>query len=233
MFVKEEWVTPNAEWRVARMTRGSNPPNQDNPEYRRLFEYCLIRNKPHWSPFQMANLCLWFETSLAVKAQIFRHWSMAICEPLDVQETSMRYMDPFDYDWGLQPIQLRKKAKRNRQSSEEPLNGEEFIKAQEYLNEFVATFKRVRDALKAMDVSNETLRMIYPQATTTRFFINGTCRSWIHYFQLRLDWDAQQEHREVAIEAFKVFRQHFPTVAEVLDLGTEIGVRSTVDGAIG
>lgn len=228
MNVELQWVTPAAEYQIAFMARGSNPPNQSNPEYRKLFEYCLTKHEvPHWSPFQMSNLCLWFETSLAVKAQVFRHWSMAINEPMDIQETSMRYMDPFEHGWELQPIELRKKAKTNRQSSEEPLEGTELVAAMQYLDDFVVKLKEVRAALKQMDVANETLRMLYPQATTTRFFINGTCRSWIHYFQQRLDPNAQREHRQVAEWAFAIFRTHFPTVCEVLAMDGRDVVKTT------
>jgi thymidylate synthase (FAD) len=144
---------------------------------------------------------------------------MALNEPMDIQETSMRYMDPFDYGWGLQPIEFRKRGKTNRQSSEEPLTGDELVRAIEYLDDFKETLLRVRDGLKEMDVSDETLRNLYPQATTTRFFINGTCRSWIHYFQQRLDIAAQLEHRQVAQQAYAIFEEHFPTVCDVLSLG--------------
>lgn len=51
-----EWVTPDAEYRIARMARVSNPKNQDSREYVRLLRY-LIKHK-HWSPFERACMCL-------------------------------------------------------------------------------------------------------------------------------------------------------------------------------
>lgn len=212
------WVTPNAEYEIAYEARGSNPPNQDNPEFRKLFEYCLIKHKvPHWSPFQMADLCLQFETSLDVANQIKRHWSMAINEPLDIQETSMRYMDPFDHDWGFQHTYFRKQGKSNRQGGEEPLSDEEQEIVDDAVGHFYDALLETRDTLKQMGVSNETLRRLYPMATTTRFFIKGSCRSWIHYFMQRLDIHAQKEHREIAQQAYSYFKKYFPVVADICE----------------
>lgn len=218
MNVKFQWATPEAEYQIAFIARGSNPPNQDNPEYRKLFEYCLVKHKvPHWSPFQMADMCLQFETSLAVAGQVQRHWSMAIHEPMDIQQTSMRYMDPFEHGWELQPIEFRKTAKSNRQSSNELLSKNEQLLADGIVRALQNDMISARETLKRMGVANETLRMLYPQTTTTRFFIKGSCRSWIHYFMQRLEEHAQLEHRQLAQAAYKEFKNVFPTVADICE----------------
>lgn len=215
--VQLQWITPKAEWNIAYVARGSNPPNQSNPEFEKLFRYCLLHKPvPHISPFQMASMCLEFETSLAIAGQVIRHWSMSVCEPMDIQQTSMRYLDPFEYELGFQPVELRKAAKKNRQSSEEALEGEEYVRANDALERLNAVILSTRDTLKELGVANETLRMIYPQSTTTRFFISGSCRSWIHYFQQRLDKDAQKEHQELAGQAFLIFERYFPTVSKIM-----------------
>lgn len=214
--VNLQWVTPDAEFQIAFIARGSNPPNQNNSEFRKLFEYCLLRPDKHWSPFQMASLCVQVETSLAVAAQVKRHWSIAVCEPMDIQETSMRYMDPLEHGWDVQPIKLRKKAKSNRQSSEEEFEGPEGEFLKETVEDFISNMKDTANLLKEFGVANECIRMIYPQSMTTRFFMSGSCRSWMHYFEQRLSPHAQLEHNIVALQLHDIFIEYFPTVASIM-----------------
>ena len=214
MQVKLQWVTPDAEKQIAFMARGSNPANQDNPEYEKLFRYCLKNG--HWSPFQMASMCIYVETSLAVAAQIKRHWSIAACEPEDVQELSMRYLDSLNAGLGYQPIELRKSGATNRQSSVEPLANGKGRAANYLVNELLGEITYLHSELIKMGVANECARMILPMATTTRFFLSGSCRSWMHYFDQRLDEHAQKEHREVAQAIYEIFSEHFPIVAQCL-----------------
>lgn len=198
---------------MAYIARGSNPPNQDNPEFRKLFQYCI--NHGHWSPFQMASMCVEITTSLAIAGQVKRHWSIACCEPADIQETSMRYMDPFDHNWGFQPVEFRKAAEKNRQSSEEPLDKLEKALAEGMLQTYISNLNGIRSSLKKMGVANETLRMLYPQMTTTRFYLAGSCRSWIHYFEQRLSEHAQMEHQLLALDLWDIFDECFPVVASI------------------
>lgn len=212
-WVTLQWVTPEAEKQIAYIARGSNPDNQENPEYEKLFRYCLKHG--HWSPFQMASMCLHFETSLFVAAQVKRHWSLAINEPADIQESSMRYFDPLEKGWGFQRMELRKPAERNRQSSSEALSGVDAEIARGWLTEYNRELLRVIAGLKNIGVSNETIRQIYPQSTTTRFFIAGSCRSWLHYFEQRLSEHTQLEHQVLALQAWDIFQEQFPTIANI------------------
>lgn len=207
------WITPQAEYMMAYIARGSNPTNQANPEFRKLFEYMLKHD--HWSPFQMASMCVEIETSLAIAGQVKRHWSIACCEPADIQETSMRYMDPFEHGWGFQEIEFRETATNNRQSSKNPLNESDARFAQSHINEYLGKLRYLREYLKVLGVANETIRMLYPQATTTRFYLAGSCRSWIHYFQQRLSEHAQFEHQVLGLQIWDIFVECFPTVAEI------------------
>jgi thymidylate synthase (FAD) len=47
--------------------------------------------------------------------------------------------------------------------------------------------------------------------------MSGSCRSWIHYIQLRSANGTQKEHMEIAQECKKIFAEQFPTVAEALE----------------
>ena len=82
------WITPNAESLVGKIARVSNPNNEDNPEVEKLIKY-LIKHK-HWSPFEMASMCVQIDTTRAISPQILRHRSFTF------QEFSQRYAIPTD-----------------------------------------------------------------------------------------------------------------------------------------
>ena len=65
-------------------------------------------------------------------------------------------------------------------------------------------------------IAKETARFILPQNTTSRLYMNGSCRSWIHYLQVRLDPSTQAEHRKVALEIQKIFNKQFPIIGKIL-----------------
>jgi len=53
-------------------------------------------------------------------------------------------------------------------------------------------------ALK-MGIAKEQARALLPEGlTSTRMYVNGTVRSWVHYLKARLDPSTQKEHRELA-----------------------------------
>lgn len=184
----------------------SNPSNQDNPEYARLLNYCIKHQ--HWSVFEHAHLTLEIETSTAIATQILRHRSFTF------QQFSQRYADPFEM--GFEDIKLRKKAEKNRQSSGELLESEKLEKLQDNINAHLTWARRLYLELADAGVAKECARFILPQCTTTRLYMTGNIRSWIHYLQLRTQEDVQLEHRQVALEAQKIFIENLPTISEAL-----------------
>ena len=93
----------SAEDLIAYCARVSNPGNQMNTESApKLLRY-LIKNK-HWSPFEMASMCVEIETSRAMAQQILRHRSFSF------QEFSQRYSDVNELKELFEPIELRKAA---------------------------------------------------------------------------------------------------------------------------
>ena len=66
-------------------------------------------------------------------------------------------------------------------------------------------------------VAKECARFVLPLATPTRLYMSGSCRSWIHYIQLRSANGTQKEHMEIAEACKEIFAQQFPTVAEALE----------------
>jgi thymidylate synthase (FAD) len=72
---------------VAFCARVSNPSNQMNSETaEKLIKY-LVKHQ-HWSPLEMATMCLEIETTRDIARQILRHRSFSF------QEFSQRYADP-------------------------------------------------------------------------------------------------------------------------------------------
>ena len=102
------WITPDAEALVGKIARVSNPNNEDNPNVEKLIRY-LIKHK-HWSPFEMASMCVEIHTTRAISAQILRHRSFTF------QEFSQRYAIPTDTFPTVLP-DLRRQDDKNRQNS--------------------------------------------------------------------------------------------------------------------
>ena len=91
----------SAESIIAYCARVSNPKNQHNVATAPKLLKFLIKHK-HWSPFELANMCVEIKTSRAIAAQILRHRSFSF------QEFSQRYSAATD----MEPIELRSKAKK-------------------------------------------------------------------------------------------------------------------------
>ena len=63
------------------------------------------------------------------------------------------------------------------------------------------------------NIAKEQARCILPEGLiTTRMYMNGTLRSWIHYIQLRTELGTQKEHREIALECAKEIAKIFPMI---------------------
>lgn len=192
--------------------RVSNPENQGNLDTADKLLKHLLDNQ-HNSPFDMVNLTVEVETSKAVAIQILRHWS------IKPQEFSQRYAEVTE----IEPIELRKKATKNRQSSEEvfdPLITVQGVTdlASWHIETHTGISQELYKALLDADVAKECARMVLPLATRTTMYLNGSVRSWIYYLHQRTSQHAQKEHRLVALEIEKIFKQYFPNVAKALGI---------------
>ena len=225
MNVRPIWATPNAEDLIIYMARVSNPKNQNNPKIAGLVRYLILHK--HWSPFELANLCVEIKTSRAISAQILRHRSFSF------QEFSQRYSPVQE----IEAIEIRRKADKNRQSSADvfdPVVGadtwynpetksleSENIYASERIKEYVEDGQDLYKLLLNHDVAPETARMILPMASQTTLYMNGTLRSWIHYLELRTQDGVQKEHREIALATKDIFKSYFPIISEALGWSDE------------
>ena len=193
----------SAEELIAYCARVSNPSNQDNKQTApRLLKF-LIKHK-HWSPFEMVDMTLEIKTSRAIAAQILRHRSFSF------QEFSQRYSQATD----IEPIELRKQAESNRQSSEDVID-EPVIN--NVVKHSIDTALMTYEKLITQGVAKEQARMVLPLATQTTMYMKGSIRSWVHYIDLRTEQNTQKEHRLIAEECKNILIANLPTVAEALE----------------
>ena len=206
--------TPNGDELIAKMARVSNPSNEDNHETApKLINY-LMKHK-HWSPFEMASMCVEIETTRSVAAQILRHRSFSF------QEFSQRYANPNELGSAVMP-HLRGQDTKNRQKSIDNLNDRLGApKLSAYYRRIANHFAEAEDLYQEMvsdGVAKECARDVLPLCTPTRLYMHGTVRSWLHYCDLRMGNGTQFEHFVVARSCFEKLRQCFPMVVKAYEL---------------
>tara|TARA_Y100000385_G_C13065352_1_gene626402 strand:- start:590 stop:1105 length:516 start_codon:yes stop_codon:yes gene_type:complete len=165
----------------------------------------------HWSVFEQAYMTLEISTTRGLAAQILRHRSFTY------QEFSQRYADSSMLADTIPLPQLRRQDTKNRQNSidnVDPFINQEFqIKMQQH---FEAGMKLYQEMLE-YGIAKECARFVLPLAVPTKIYMTGSCRSWIHYIQLRSANGTQKEHMDIANECKQVFIEQFPTVSEALE----------------
>ena len=209
MNVKLVTVTPKAEETMGYIARVSNPDNQDNPKVAGLLSYCIRHG--HWSVFEQAHMTLEIETTRGLAAQILRHRSFTY------QEFSQRYADVSHIREDIPLPELRRQDDKNRQNSIDDVDP---AVVKRFNKDMRAHFDASIDLYKSMlhaGIAKECARFVLPLATPTRLYMTGSCRSWIHYINLRSAHGTQKEHMDLVEEVRKVFVGQFPAVSQALD----------------
>lgn len=203
--VKLMWATPEADKMIAFMARVSNPDNQDNEEFQRLLRYMMTHK--HYSPFEMASMCVQIDTTRDISRQILRHRSFSF------QEFSQRYEDAGKLG-DMVERECRLQDTTNRQSSLETDDKrllEGFKSSQDAVWNIA---ERAYAEALAVGIAKEQARALLPEGLTpTRMYMTGTIRSWIHYIQVRADETTQKEHRVIAEQVLQVLREAAPVTA--------------------
>lgn len=194
-------ITPNAEQTIMYCARVSNPKNQDSTNTG-LLKYC-IKNS-HWSIFEMANMVVEIETSRAISAQILRHRSFSF------QEFSQRYAEV----QGLERYQARRQDVNNRQNSIDDMSTNDKVWFSNAQLEVGQLSQNLYDEALSRGIAKEQARFLLPMSSTTKLYMNGTIRSWIHYLDLRTHESTQLEHREIAESIKEIFIKELPIIAE-------------------
>ena len=208
MSVKLVSITPDAEQMMAYIARVSNPSNQENEKYAGLLKYCIKHN--HWSVFEQSTMTVEIETTRAIAAQILRHRSFTF------QEFSQRYADTKVLE-AIKLPELRRQDTKNRQNSIDDLDPEVVEKLNKQMKTLFSSGQALYNQMVEYGVAKECARMVLPLCTPTRIYMTGSCRSWIHYINLRSSHGTQKEHMVIAEAVRDVFVEQFPAVSEALE----------------
>ena len=202
-------VTPDAEKTIAYVARVSNPQNQENDKFAGLLTYCIKHG--HWSVFEQAFMTVEINTTRGLAAQILRHRSFTY------QEFSQRYQDVSHIREDIPLPELRSQDLKNRQNSIDDVDPEVVdrfnTEMRKHFDESIDLYKKMLHA----GIAKECARFVLPLATPTRIYMTGSCRSWIHYINLRSAHGTHKEHMELVQEIKSVFREQFPIVSQALD----------------
>lgn len=198
---------------IAYCARVSNPSNQANTKTTpKLLKY-LIEHK-HWSPFEMADVCMEVETTRDIARQMLRHRSFFF------QEFSQRYADPNELNETFVLREARLQDTKNRQNSIDTNDTELtawWDAQQKFIIEHVGRIYK-----EAIDkgIAKEQARAILPEGNTvSKLYMKGSIRSWIHYVELRSANGTQKEHMEIAREIGKAIAKIFPLTEEFIQYG--------------
>ena len=201
--IKELNGLADSEQLVMFCARVSNPSNQASGKPG-LLKYCL--DNGHVSIFEMGNLVFEIETSRAIAAQILRHRSFSF------QEFSQRYAAIQSF----QTYEARSQDAKNRQNSVDDMSEADklwFKHAQITVQE---ECERLYNTALRNGIAKEQARFLLPQSTTTKLYMQGSIRSWIHYLNLRCGNWTQLEHQEIAKAIREIFCKELPIIGEAL-----------------
>ena len=201
-------TTPDAEKTIAYIARVSNPQNQDNDKFAGLLRYCIKHG--HWSVFEQAHMTVEINTTRGIAAQILRHRSFTY------QEFSQRYASSNDLG-KIELPELRRQDVKNRQNSIDDLDPKMVETLNKQMNTLFSSSLALYNQMLEDGVAKECARFVLPLATPTRIYMTGSCRSWIHYINLRSAHGTQKEHMDIAEEIRSIFIEQFPTVSEALE----------------
>lgn len=206
-MVKLVWVTPNGDDLVAYQARVSNPTATLGDSSSKLIKYLLDHG--HFSPFEMVNCCVEIETTRDISRQILRHRSFTF------QEFSGRYAA---YDDMAPPREARLQDDKNRQNSLDTADDatKKWWKAAQ--SAVADTAFNIYHLALEKGIAKEVARAILPEGMVpTKMYMNGTLRSWIHYFDARCADGVQKEHRVLAEALRSLVLSQFPAVQGALE----------------
>ena len=195
---------------ITYVARVSNPHNQENFRTASgLLKYCI--KHAHWSIFETSSMTLEINTNRGIAAQVLRHRSFCF------QEFSQRYADTKLLDQNIPLPSLRKQDKTNRQNSTNDLPPGMVEDYQKKIEKHFEAGMDLYNNLLDNGIAKECARFVLPLSTPTRIYMTGSCRSWMHYINLRTANGTQAEHMELAEDCREVFKQVFPDVSEALE----------------
>jgi thymidylate synthase (FAD) len=184
------------------MARVSNTKATPEDPSEKLIAYLI--NHKHWSPFEMASLCVRIDTTRDIGRQFIRHRS------IHVQEFSQRYAE---VDNQMVYSEARLQDPKNRQNSL-PVHDAELQEDWDFAQHWV--FNTCYEAYKSSldkGIAKEVARKLLPEGLTpTTIYASATIRDWLHYLAIRTGPETQREHRDVAEAILVILDQECPMI---------------------
>lgn len=203
------WATPNGDTIIGDLARVSNSKAKPGDDAAGLIKY-LIRNR-HWSPFEMASMCIEIHTTRDIGRQILRHRSMSF------QEFSGRYAE---YETLESSLDLRMQDSANRQNSlKSTLSEDDTDWVMNHCDALASDALQLYQSMLNMGIAKEVARRVLPEGMVpTKMYMTGKVRSWIHYTHERTQDGVQLEHRLIAQQIARILCVQFPNTAAAIDL---------------
>jgi thymidylate synthase (FAD) len=154
----------------------------------------------------MAHMTVEITTTRAISAQIIRHRSFSF------QESSLRYSEAQSFVI----VDGRRQDEKNRQNSIDDLSDEVQDWWHDAQSQVIFLARQVYQEALDKGIAKECARAVLPLLTTTKIYMTGSVRSWIHYLDIRTAKETQAEHREVAEAIREVFIGQFPVTAAAM-----------------
>jgi len=206
--VSLKWITPDAERIVVECARvTSDPAVAATNDGKGLLRY-LIKHR-HWSPFEMANMCIEVYTTRDIAHQMVRHHTIAF------QEFSQRYASPDMIQSEPVMREARMQDHKNRQNSIDTDDGALHAEWKVEQEAVWREARRVYQKALTLGIAKEQARAVLPEGLTqTRLFANASLRTWLHYCQTRSrEEGTQREHAEIAEHVKALLYEHVPVIA--------------------
>ncbi len=166
----------------------------------------LIQHR-HETPFEHNQLVFEVTAPLFVFREWHRHrvgWSY--------NEWSMRYLEggkDVELKFYL-PATIRGQSKSNRQASDGVIIGEDAVEAKKaIIKAYSSSYNQYRFMLEK-GVAKELARTVLPVGMYSSMWATCNLRSLMHFLELRLSSDAQEEIRVYAQAMLQIAYKHFP-----------------------
>lgn len=208
MPVEEMSHLINSDNLISYCARVSNPENQENfKTAEKLLIYCM--SKSHWSIFEMVDLTFEITTTRDISRQILRHG-----KGFSFQEFSSRYAEITS---DLNYKECRIQDEKNKQNSLSVPNTSILTEWWNLTQEEVwNTCKKMYNESLDKKIAKEQARSLLPEGlVSTKLYMKGSLRSWIHYCLVRCHPGTQKEHREIAISIWEKLRKEFSWLSKI------------------
>ena len=178
---------------AARVSYGKSKNDIDQKD-EKLINF-LVEHK-HVAPFRHAQLQFRIECPIFVERQLFKHQV-----GMSANSISGRYVDFSDNYFTVKS--LRKQSKSSKQGSEGELDRPDLI---EKMNNLVEQSSQLYKDLCDAGVAKEQARIILPLCLETQFIWTGSLLAFMHFWNLRLKSDTQEETRLLALDMLNLVK---------------------------